>query len=155
MARYIVAAFSTRSRLSVKVTGMTREPYQLESENRPIYLFYSADHSPSGGEIDLPGEYEWTVWKPTLKEISPKGIRQLRKRFALRWLMHHLHLFSNGDYQVLIVRHSPTGDLVHYSGATGRYWRWPFMRLDDMQIGDGVCQLVEKHLASRHGAERS
>ena len=31
----------------------------------------------------------------------PNGMGQSRKRFALRWQMHQLHLFSNRDYRVL------------------------------------------------------
>ena len=116
---------------------MTRQPIQFNSDlHQPLHLFYRTDHPPSAGPTDLAVEYEWGFWKPTRNEIMPNGIRQLRKRFALRWLTHQLHLFSNRDYQVLVVRHGPTGEIVHYSGATGRYWRWPFMGAGDMQIGD-------------------
>jgi RimJ/RimL family protein N-acetyltransferase len=51
-------------------------------------------------------------------------------------LLHQLRLFSNREYEVLLIRDRANGELAHYSGATGRYWRWPFMGAEDMQIGD-------------------
>lgn len=57
-----------------------------------------------------------------------------RNRFRLRWLLHCLRIFSNRDYTVFVVRR---GDqFAHYSGVTGRYWRFPFLPKDDLQIGD-------------------
>lgn len=101
----------------------------------PAYLFYVA-RSPVGRARELPGEYEWSIWRPQINRVIPHGTGQFRKRFAARWLIHQMRLFSNRDYQVLLIRHRPSGDLAHYSGATGRYWRWPFMGAEDMQIGD-------------------
>jgi RimJ/RimL family protein N-acetyltransferase len=100
-----------------------------------IYLFYEA-RGPIAPARELPGDYEWSIWRPRINRIAAAGTGQFRKRFAARWLMHQLRLFSNRDYQVLLIRHRPSGELAHYSGATGRYWRWPFMGAEDMQIGD-------------------
>jgi RimJ/RimL family protein N-acetyltransferase len=48
--------------------------------------------------------------------------------------MHHLRLFANGDYGVLVVYHA--GRLVHRSGLFPRYARFPFMAREDLQVGD-------------------
>lgn len=99
------------------------------------YLFYEARGLVEQTR-ELPGEYDWSIWRPRINRIIPPGTGQFRKRFAARWLIHQLRLFSNRDYQVLLIRHRSSGELAHYSGATGRYWRWPFMGAEDMQIGD-------------------
>ncbi|HEY2104284.1 MAG TPA: GNAT family protein, partial [Candidatus Binataceae bacterium] len=103
---------------------------------RPAYLFYRTGYPASARATALPAEYEWSIWKPALNSMMPKGMAQLRKRLASRWIMHQVRLFSNREYQVLIIRHARNRDIVHYSGATGGYWRWPFMGAGDMQIGD-------------------
>jgi RimJ/RimL family protein N-acetyltransferase len=114
-----------------------RQADEPESEPpRPTYLFYRTGYPPSARATDLPAEYVWSIWKPTRKNMMPNGMAQYRKRLASRWFMHQLGLFSNRHYQVLVIRHAPSRDIVHYSGATGHYWRWPFMRAEDMQIGD-------------------
>ena len=110
---------------------------ELESETpRPAYLFYRTGYPASAPTANLPAGYLWSLWRPGLNDIMPPGTSESRKRFASRWMMHQLRLFSNRDYQVLVIRHAPGTDMVHYSGATGHYWRWPFMHGQDMQIGD-------------------
>jgi RimJ/RimL family protein N-acetyltransferase len=99
------------------------------------YLFFLT-RGPGGREYGLADEYVWSLWRPGVMRIVPPGAGELRKRFAARWLMHQLHLFANREYQVLLIHHRAGGELAHYSGATGRYWRWPFMGAADMQIGD-------------------
>jgi RimJ/RimL family protein N-acetyltransferase len=101
----------------------------------PAYLFFQTS-GPDEQERELPPEYEWTIWRPSVTRIAPSGSGRFRKRFAFRWLMHQLRLLSNREYQVLLIRHRQSGELAHYSGTTGRYWRWPFMGAADMQIGD-------------------
>jgi RimJ/RimL family protein N-acetyltransferase len=113
------------------------QPGELEPEPpRPAYLFYRTGYPPSARATDLPADYAWSIWKPTLKNMMPNGMAHYRKRLASRWIMHQLRLFSNREYQVLMIRHTGNRDIVHYSGATGGYWRWPFMHAEDMQIGD-------------------
>jgi RimJ/RimL family protein N-acetyltransferase len=100
----------------------------------PIFFFRIAeiDFSPT----ELPKGYRWSIWQPRLAQIIPRRMVEQRKRFASRWMMHQLRLFSNREYQVLVIRDAANDDIAHYSGATGRYWRWPFMNAADMQVGD-------------------
>ena len=48
--------------------------------------------------------------------------------------MHHLRMFANGDYGLLVVYDA--GRIVHRSGLFPRYARFPFMTREDLQIGD-------------------
>ena len=102
----------------------------------PAYLFYSSVQPSSVQGVDLLSEHQWSVWRPMLKKIMPRGVSYSWIRFVLRWLIHRLGLIEHCEYQVLVVRHVSTDEVVHYSGATGRYWRWPFMDAQDIQIGD-------------------
>jgi GNAT superfamily N-acetyltransferase len=52
----------------------------------------------------------------------------------MRWLLHCLRAFPNRDYTVFVVRRG--NEFAHYSGVTGRYWRFPFLADADLQIGD-------------------
>jgi RimJ/RimL family protein N-acetyltransferase len=109
--------------------GGRKDPDQLST-----HLFFKAE-GPTWARADLPPGYHWSIWKPALNQLMPNRMNQQHKRFTARWLMHQLHLFSNREYQVLVIRNG-RGEIVHYSGATGRYWRWPFMDRGDMQVGD-------------------
>lgn len=72
------------------------------------------------------------LWNPTTLEIVPTGVALLP--FGVWWIMHHLHLFVNQDYCLYLIY---SGDnLVHRSVITPRYFRFPFMGKEDLQIGD-------------------
>lgn len=74
----------------------------------------------------------WQLWRPTLGNLRPDGLGG--KVFLVWWLMHHLHLFANRDYSLLLVYHA--GKLSHRSCVFPRYFRFPFMAKQDLQIGD-------------------
>ncbi|MGH7932187.1 MAG: class I SAM-dependent methyltransferase [Candidatus Binataceae bacterium] len=87
---------------------------------------------------DLPrctiaARYTWEMWRPSLISMMPPGLPVDRMKFAVRYLIHQLHLYSNRDYGALIIRHN--GKLVHYSITSGRYWKTRFMGDDDIRIG--------------------
>jgi RimJ/RimL family protein N-acetyltransferase len=48
--------------------------------------------------------------------------------------LHRLHLFAGRGSGVLLIYDRRR--LVHYSGFTPRYWRFPFIADGDFQIGD-------------------
>ncbi|HZO81549.1 MAG TPA: GNAT family N-acetyltransferase [Candidatus Binataceae bacterium] len=66
----------------------------------------------------------------------PAGLPGLRPklRFLFRWLLRRARLFAGAECGALLIR--DRGAVVHYSGFTPRYWRFPFMGDDDLQIGD-------------------
>lgn len=58
---------------------------------------------------------------------------RVRFRFLFRWVLHRLHVFAGDGCGALLVRDSTR--LVHYSGFTPRFWRFPFLADGDLQIG--------------------
>ncbi|HJU28665.1 MAG TPA: GNAT family N-acetyltransferase [Candidatus Binataceae bacterium] len=104
-------------------------------ETQPgVYLFYRADAAASRAKA-LASGYSAGFWRPSITCAAPVGLPMSeRSRFRLRWLFHYARIFSNRDYRVFVVRQG--AEMAHYSGVTGRYWRFPFMAKDDLQIGD-------------------
>ncbi len=125
-------------------------PSQSETRLDPHYLFYCYTCGESAGDENarhecanddtaagaLPAPYSWTVWRPRIWPTLPQGLLsvRLRLRFLFRWAIHRLHLFAGPGCGVLLVYDRER--LVHYSGFTPRYWRFPFVADDDFQIGD-------------------
>lgn len=100
------------------------------------YLFYRLDsiiNSKIQEKKPLPDKrFNAMLWKPTSLEIIPKGIPWLP--FGVWWIMHHLHIFTNRDYSLYLIYIGY--NLIHRSVITPRYFRFPFMDKDDLQIGD-------------------
>lgn len=99
------------------------------------YSFYRYDYvfgSQSQEEVSIDKRFNSTLWNPTALEIVPKGVALLP--LGVWWVMHHLHLFANQDYGLYLIY---SGDnLIHRSVITPRYFRFPFMGKEDLQIGD-------------------
>jgi len=111
----------------------------------PHYLFYCyICGQEEGGENvagdatgrGLPAPYSCTVWRPRGCPTLPPGLSglRLRLRFLFRWAVHRLHLFAGPGCGALLVYDRER--LVHYSGFTPGYWRFPFIAGGDLQIGD-------------------
>jgi len=116
----------------------------------PHYLFYrficgqneSDEDAAAGNAGDdvaagaLPAQYSWTIWRPQTWPTLPPGLSRarLRRRFLFRWAMSRLHLFADSGCGVLLIYDGER--MVHYSGFTPRYWRFPFIANGDLQIGD-------------------
>ena len=84
----------------------------------------------------LPAPYSCTIWRPEIWPSLPPGLSglKLKLRFLFRWAVHRLHLFAGPGCGALLVYDRER--LVHYSGYTPGYWRFPFIAGDDFQIGD-------------------
>jgi RimJ/RimL family protein N-acetyltransferase len=97
------------------------------------FLFYRCD-APADprGDGRLSSAYSWRLWTPRAGGLLPDGLPVFP--FGLWTAMHHLRVFANGDYGVLVVYHA--GRIVHRSGLFPRYARFPFMTKEDLQIGD-------------------
>jgi RimJ/RimL family protein N-acetyltransferase len=76
--------------------------------------------------------YEPLFWRPSLSRICPPGCS--RYPFLIWWLMHVFRLFGNREYGVLLIRHG--NQWVHRSVVTPRFFRFPFMKVGDLQVGD-------------------
>jgi RimJ/RimL family protein N-acetyltransferase len=84
----------------------------------------------------LPGSYSWTTWRPRIWPALPRGLSglKLKLRFLFRWALYRAHLFGGSECGALLVYEGER--LAHYSSYTPRYWRFPFLADDDLQVGD-------------------
>lgn len=97
------------------------------------FRFYRCDAPPERDtEPLLACEYSARLWTPEQGGVAPLGLPLAP--FGIWTAMHHLRLFANSDYGVLVVYRD--GRLVHRSGLFPRYARFPFMRREDLQVGD-------------------
>jgi len=98
------------------------------------YLFYRLDSYSKDQKknILLDEKFSAFLWKPRAFEIVPKGVSLLP--FGIWWTMHYLKIFSNQDYSLYLIY--DRNNLIHRSVITPRYFRFPFMAKDDLQIGD-------------------
>ncbi|ATQ41141.1 GNAT family N-acetyltransferase [Caulobacter mirabilis] len=79
----------------------------------------------------LPDGFEVSVWKPRRDGLPPRSLPSYPN--AVWWLFDKLGLFANPNCGVIMI--SREGTLAHSSLVTPRYFRFPEMAADDLQIG--------------------
>lgn len=72
------------------------------------------------------------IWTPTVLQLKPKGLSWVP--FGVWWLFHYTHIFKNRAYKIYLLR--MFGKVVHRSCLFPPFFRFPFMRPNDLQIGD-------------------
>jgi len=111
-----------------------------DPDSKPLpggrYLFYRTLGLSPQDHLTLPSGYSASMWWPSRRRLWPSGVSDLRSRarFAFRFLLDRAGFFSNCEVGALCIHHGHR--LVHYSGFTPRYWRFPFLPDADLQIGD-------------------
>ena len=104
------------------------------------FLFYKAFSHPGRPQaLPEPG-YSCEIWRPSLSAFTPAGLPLLP--FGVWWLFHHLRVFSNRGYALFLIKHR--GQVVHRSIVTPGYFRFPFMRDKDLQVGDTFTEPEER-----------
>jgi len=79
------------------------------------------------------------ILEPKIYRILPKGIMTLPHKWSMilncffYWVMRHPKLVSKFFYSIFIVYSGRK--MVHYSVVSSRYFRYPFMGENDIQIG--------------------
>ena len=71
------------------------------------------------------------IWRPHAWSVHPEGLPVFP--YAVWTGFHHLGLFSNREYGVVVLREG--AQVVHSSLVTPRYARFPVMGSKDLQIG--------------------
>lgn len=104
-------------------------------------ILYYAYAGPAGEpKPALAPSYELRTWKPSLLSVRPQGF-SLRP-FGVWWAFDRLRIFANRHYSLLAIY---AGDrLVHRTCIFPRYFRFPFMDADDLQIGDVWTELSHR-----------
>jgi RimJ/RimL family protein N-acetyltransferase len=97
-------------------------------------LFFKSVFKPdlSGSDHQPPG-FHWELWTPSYCSFFPKGMKSFPYFF---WLILHIcHVFFNRGYRIFLIRDKDER-IVHRSVVTPGYFRFPFMKSDDLQIGN-------------------
>ncbi len=124
--------------LYLTASGIAGPKNETTGEDPPPaghYLFYRSSGD-QAREEPLAPPYVASAWRPSFGRPWPAGASDSRDRlrFLFRYLVHYLRLFANRECGAICVYFD--NRLVHYSGFTPRYWRFPFMGDDDIQIGN-------------------
>lgn len=115
-----------------------RVSISCDGDSNPIignYLFYRIN-VPVEQRTRLQQQYRWTMWHPSLWDPWPREVKEFGKRakFLFRAMLHSLGLFAGDDCGAILILEGHR--LAHYSQFSPRYWRFPGMQGDDLQIGD-------------------
>jgi RimJ/RimL family protein N-acetyltransferase len=91
------------------------------------YLIYKFDRNwvLESHKLDLVSE----IWKPSLKKVYHK---RMPKKYIIWWFFHYLGIFKNKQLQIRLFFEN--NHLAHFFCIVPKYYRWPFMRDNDVQI---------------------
>jgi RimJ/RimL family protein N-acetyltransferase len=97
------------------------------------YLFFRRRIADAARRMpDAGAGAEATVWRPSWRRVPPPLVRS--RVTWVWWLFHNLHVFRSRAFCIILVVHE--GRLIHRSSVFPPYFRFPFMRSSDVQIGD-------------------
>jgi GNAT superfamily N-acetyltransferase len=111
------------------VSAGRRDDRACEAEEYSFYLLRDGD-CPDARPAQLNPRFTHAIWKPRGLEIVPPGTGLLS--LGGWWLLHLVHVFRCRDYGVLVIFDGRV--LVHRSCVLPKWFRFPFMQLDDLQI---------------------
>jgi len=98
-----------------------------------VYRFYRWKPDPPESPID-----EWSVppehiyWTPAWHHPLPIGCYS--PKFLIWFLFHQLGVFHSKGYAVLLIRRGER--VIHRTCVFPRFFRFPFMDVSDLQVGD-------------------
>jgi GNAT superfamily N-acetyltransferase len=95
-------------------------------------LFYMLDYGGGCRDSSLPAGTDLRIWRPATDGLPLAGRRSFRN--LAWWTFSRLRLFTKPDFAEVTVWR---GDrMLHRLIATPRWYRFPFMARDDLQLGD-------------------
>ena len=77
-------------------------------------------------------QYIYKLWKPSITRLVPPGCSAMP--FIVWSMFHWLRIFANCEYSVLLIYDGEQA--IHRSCVFPKYFRFPFMDKEDLQIGD-------------------
>lgn len=102
-------------------------------EMTPRLLYFVSARKAERMELTEPDcTVSWQFWRPSLTSIIPPGNPVWP--FVVWWAFHVLRVFQSLDYCVVLCFEN--GTLAHRSCVFPRFYRFPFMGRDDLQVGD-------------------
>lgn len=84
-------------------------------------------------EIDLPAGVTVRIWRPSEHGLPPRGSRARPSNWVW-WAFDALGVFAGRDFSELTLWHD--GRRLHRLIVSPRWFRFPFMGRDDLQLGD-------------------
>jgi RimJ/RimL family protein N-acetyltransferase len=96
------------------------------------YLFYQLITPGSHRAIGAPAGYDVRIWRPSLTSVPPSVLPAGTS--WTWWAFHNGGVFANREFATVMVMHN--GTLAHRLGVFPGFFRFPFMRKDDLQFGD-------------------
>jgi RimJ/RimL family protein N-acetyltransferase len=97
----------------------------------PDHIVYRCDR-PVASSVHLPTGYRIEFWRPSYLQRVPAGFP--RNTYAIWWLFHQARIFHNPQYAVVRVLWGD--ELAHRLGVFPGWFRFPFMKANDLQLGD-------------------
>jgi GNAT superfamily N-acetyltransferase len=92
--------------------------------------------------------------------MVPEGVNKFSAR--VWWLFHYLRLFASRQYGIFLIYDNEK--LIHRAFIFPRYFRFPFMSNNDLQIGDtftdpdyrgkGLATFAIQEIAKKYGENR-
>jgi RimJ/RimL family protein N-acetyltransferase len=79
-----------------------------------------------------PSPVRFELWRPSLFELHPPFVPKLT--YSVFWGFHQAHVFRNRQYAVLLGYEGSR--VVHSMTVFPPYFRFPFMRKNDLQLGN-------------------
>jgi len=95
------------------------------------YLFWKIDREHPRTASTEDSSIRVVLWTPRLFRMKPRGVPG--RAILVYWLFHYLRVFTNRSYTFLLMYRD--GELLHYAAAYPKYFRFPFMARNDLQIG--------------------
>jgi GNAT superfamily N-acetyltransferase len=96
-------------------------------EKKSVYLFKHTP-TPCTTQFVLAKDLNFVVWNSSFFNLVPKGIP-----FNWRYVFYKLWFLENKNYKAFLV-YTKEGSLVHQSLVFPKYFRFPFMKKEDLQI---------------------
>ena len=83
-------------------------------------------------DYSLPSGYSLDIWYPRHNGLNLKGLPF--NRYAVWWVFDHIGLFANSLAGVVMIKKG--NRMVHRSLVTPKWYRFPNMTSNELQIGD-------------------
>ncbi|MDQ6706496.1 MAG: GNAT family N-acetyltransferase [Acidobacteriota bacterium] len=97
-----------------------------------VICFFTHPGGLSSQPESLPDGYRCEIWRPRWTNITPDGFPLFP--YAVWWICHIIGIFRNRQYAVFLIYSGHS--LAHRSVIFPKYFRFPFMTAQDLQIGD-------------------
>lgn len=91
------------------------------------FLIYKLNKERIQQNFDIDANLE--IWKPSLSTFRHS---RLPSKYLIWWFYHYMHIFRNKNLQVWL--YYINQELAHFFCIVPKYYRWPFMNKNDVQI---------------------